>query len=89
MSTSTGDFEAPYCVAIVAMGPSHAEYVSNCLSGSSRFAVADETWAINAMGNVIEHDRLICMDALPYFAKAARELTPAPARPTKTVLSCR
>lgn len=77
MSTSTGDFEAPYTVALVAMGPSHAEYVSNCLSGSSRFAVADETWAINAMGNVIEHDRLVCMDALPYFAKAARELNPS------------
>lgn len=77
MSTSTGDHEKPYCVAIVAMGPSHAEYVAECLNKSSRFAVADETWAINAMGGVINHDRLICMDALPYFAKAARSQNPA------------
>jgi hypothetical protein len=77
MSTSTGDNGKPYCVAIVAMGPSHAEYVSECLNKSSRWAVADETWAINAMGGVIGHDRLICMDALPYFAKAARDKNPA------------
>ncbi len=77
MSTSTGDNEAPYTVAIVAMGPSHRDYLDECLNQSSRRAVADETWAINAMGGVIQHDRLICMDALPYFAKAARELNPA------------
>lgn len=77
MSTSTGDNEKPYCVAIVAMGPSHAEYVAECVAKSSRFAIADETWAINAMGGVINHDRLICMDSLPYFAKAARSENPS------------
>lgn len=69
MTTSTGDNGAPYTVAIVAMGPSYKDYLSECLAHSSRWMVADETWAINAMGGVIQHDRLICMDALPYFSK--------------------
>lgn len=73
MTTSTGDRETPYTVAIVAMGPSRNDYLSECVGAQSRFGVADETWAINAMAGVIEHDRAIIMDALPYFAKAARE----------------
>ncbi len=77
MTTSTGDHESPYTVAIVAMGPSHADYMRECTARSGRGRVADETWAINAMGGIIQHDRLICMDALPYFAKAAREENPA------------
>lgn len=71
--TSTGDKATPYTVALVAMGPSHAEYLIDCITGASRFAVADETWAINAMAGVIEHDRAIIMDALPYFEKFGRE----------------
>jgi hypothetical protein len=51
--------------------------MNDCIAKSSRHAVADETWAINAMGGVIQHDRLFCMDALPYFAKAGREANPA------------
>lgn len=70
--TSSGDGEAPYTVAIVAMGPSKADYLTECTSQSGRFRVADETWAINAMAGIILHDRAIIMDALPYFAKAAR-----------------
>jgi hypothetical protein len=77
MTTSTGDNGAPYVVAIVAMGPSHADYVRECISKSSRRGVADETWAINAMAGIIEHDRAIIMDDLPYFAKAAREANPS------------
>lgn len=71
MTTSTGDNEAPYTVAIVAMGPSNRDYLDACLKQSSRFRVADETWAINAMAGCIQHDRAIIMDALPYFAKVA------------------
>lgn len=71
--TSTADQEAPYTVAIVAMGNSHRDYLDECIRGCSARAVADETWAINAMGGLISHDRLIIMDALPYFAKASRE----------------
>jgi len=72
-TTSTGDNAAPYSVAIVAMGPSHAEYIQECVRCAGRQGVADETWAINAMAGIIEHDRAIIMDALPYFEKAGRE----------------
>lgn len=74
MTTSTGDQEAPYTVAIVAMGPSRNDYLEECVHGSGRFSVADETWAINAMAGAIQHDRAIIMDAIPYFSKVAREV---------------
>jgi len=73
MITATNDNHAPYTVAIVAMGPSHKDYLEHCLQQSSRFAVADETWAINAMAGIIDNDLAIIMDDLRYFAKAARE----------------
>jgi len=76
MSTSTDDNRAPYTVAIVAMGPSHVDYLNECIGAKGRKGVADETWAINAMAGIIEHDRAIMMDELPYFEKAARELNP-------------
>ena len=77
MTTSTNDSNKPYTVAIVAMGPSYKDYIADCIKKSGRFQVADETWAINAMGGIIEHDRLFVMDDLPYFAKAARTENPA------------
>lgn len=70
--TSTNDKAAPYTVAIVAMGPSHTDYLAECITFAGRFGVADETWAINAMGGIIEHDVVIIMDALPYFAQLGR-----------------
>jgi len=73
MTTSTGDGGVPYTVAIVAMGPSRNDYINECISKSSRFQVADETWAINAMGSIIQHDRLFVMDDLPYFHKVSKE----------------
>lgn len=72
MNTATSDNNKPYVVAIVAMGPSHREYLDACLAKSSRFAVADETWAINAMAGVIDNDLAVIMDDLRYFTKAAR-----------------
>lgn len=72
MTTSTGDAAAPYTVAIVAMGPSKSDYIEACVKKSSRFEVADETWAINAMAGCIVHDRAIIMDALPYFEMVGR-----------------
>jgi hypothetical protein len=77
MTTSTGDNGAPYTVAIVAMGPSYLDYLKECTAKSGRFQVADETWAVNAMGGIIQHDRLFMMDALPYFAKVAKKDNPA------------
>lgn len=76
MSTSTGDNEKPYTVAIVAMGPSHRDYLDECIAGTGRKSVADETWCINAMAGIIEHDRAFIMDALPYFEKASRDENP-------------
>lgn len=73
MITSTGDNEAPYTVALVAMGPSKSDYITECCNVSSRFEVADETWAINGMAGCIQHDRAIIMDALPYFEKVGKE----------------
>jgi hypothetical protein len=71
--TSTNDGNRPRTVAIVAMGPSHADYMRECIAASGRFRVADETWAVNAMAGVIDHDRAIIMDDLEYFERAARE----------------
>lgn len=72
MNTATNDRGVPYVVAIVAMGPSHRDYMSECIQKSSRWRVADETWAINAMAGIIEHDRSFIMDDLRYFQKQAR-----------------
>jgi hypothetical protein len=77
MTTSTNDNGVPYTVAIVAMGPSRSDYIAECISKSSRFQVADETWAINAMGSIIQHDRLFVMDDLPYFHKVSKETNKA------------
>jgi hypothetical protein len=72
-ATSTNDHHVPRCVAIVAMGPSREDYLADCLARSGRFQVADETWAINAMAGVIDHDRAFIMDDPAYFSRAARE----------------
>jgi hypothetical protein len=72
MNTATNDRGVPYVVAIVAMGPSRADYVRECVEKSSRWGVADETWAINAMAGIIDHDRAFVMDDLRYFQKQAR-----------------
>lgn len=49
-------------VAIVAMGASAAQYVQLASNLGTRLRVADETWAINCMGGVIDHDLLFHMD---------------------------
>lgn len=54
----------PESVAIVAMGPSKRDFIDRAtgLGGCSR--VAAEVWCINAMGNIIAHDRCFAMDDL-------------------------
>lgn len=52
----------PKSIAIVAMGMSAATYLRLCAKAGDRKRVADETWAINSMGGVIEHDLLFHMD---------------------------
>jgi SAM-dependent methyltransferase len=56
----------PKSVAIVAMGPSVGAYISlsSVYGGCQR--LAEEIWAINAMGNTITHDRVFAMDD-PYI----------------------
>ena len=49
-------------VAIVAMGPSHRSYTGLASIYGDRCRLVDETWAINAMGTVIQHDLLFHMD---------------------------
>ena len=49
-------------VAIVAMGQSARTYTQMCATRGNRYLVADETWAINSMGGVIQHDLLFHMD---------------------------
>lgn len=51
-------------VAIVAMGQSSRSYLQLCVTRGDRRLVADETWAINSMGGVIQHDLLFHMDDL-------------------------
>lgn len=58
------DSEVPESVAIVAMGDSKAAYLSACSKLGARKRFADEVWAINAMGGVIQHDRVFVMDDL-------------------------
>ncbi|MCW5697388.1 MAG: hypothetical protein KIS96_11740 [Bauldia sp.] len=76
-------------VAIVAMGATHKQYLEAvAAAGGDRRRVADETWAINAMGDRIEHDRLFHMDDVavqearapnnPYIAGLVRMLKKHP-----------
>jgi hypothetical protein len=61
--------ETPNSVAIVGLGRSHQDYIFECAAHGSRKAVADETWAINAMTNIIQWDLAIAMDhpELPFI----------------------
>ena len=63
-------------VAIVAMGASHSDYTGEASMANSRYQVADEIWAINAMGDVIKHDRLFIMDDLRVFVKRMADTKP-------------
>ena len=52
----------PKSVAIVAMGASAQMYLAVAAQRGGRHEVAENTWAINGMGGVIEHDLLFHMD---------------------------
>ncbi|POP53068.1 hypothetical protein [Zhongshania marina] len=49
-------------VAIVGMGASHRSYTGLAASLGGCHRLADQVWAINSMGGVIEHDLLFAMD---------------------------
>jgi hypothetical protein len=67
---------SPDSVAIVGLGASHRDYISECGITGSRWKVADEVWAINAMANIIDWDRAFAMDhpELPLIKKYIDEL---------------
>lgn len=54
----------PEHVAIVGLGPSAKEYFELVKRLGGRKALADETWAINGLGDVIACDRIFHMDDL-------------------------
>lgn len=63
----------PKSVAIVAMGASSFTYLKLAAKSGGRQRVADEIWAINSMGNIIQHDKLFAMDDLKLQEARARE----------------
>jgi hypothetical protein len=54
------------------MGKSFGTYVLHCARRGDRRLLADETWAIVAMGGVIQHDRLFLMDDIPHILAPLR-----------------
>jgi SAM-dependent methyltransferase len=54
--------QAPDHVSIVGLGPSSAQYVDICKRLGGRHRYCDETWGINALGDVIACDRIFHMD---------------------------
>ena len=56
------DPNLPDSVAIVAMGISSIDYLQRSARHGGRDIMADEVWAINAMGGIIYHDRLFACD---------------------------
>lgn len=59
----------PKSVAIVGMGNSCKTYVLHCAQKGSYKKSFDETWAINAMAGVIQHDRALVMDDIESILK--------------------
>lgn len=53
---------APDHVAIVGLGPSSEEYFKLVKQMGGRHALADEVWAVNALGDVLACDRIFHMD---------------------------
>lgn len=72
MSDARFERPRPHSVAIVAMGASSKDYINIAAQSGGRLAIADETWAINAMGNIIAHDRLFAMDDMSELVHDAR-----------------
>lgn len=64
---------SPEHVAILGLGPSVAQFVEVTKRLGGRSALCDEVWAINALGDVIQCDRIFHMDDLKIQeARAAR-----------------
>jgi hypothetical protein len=57
-----GEKPRPRHVAIVGLGPSAAQYLHICRGLGGRHRYCDETWTINALGDVFACDRVFHMD---------------------------
>ncbi len=56
----------PKRVALLGAGPSLAHYLEVCKRHGGRHAVFDEVWCINALGDVLQCDRVFFMDDVRY-----------------------
>lgn len=54
--------QAPEHVAILGLGPSLDQYTNICKRLGGRHKYCDETWAINALGSIIQCDKIFHMD---------------------------
>lgn len=54
--------KTPHHVAIVGLGPSSAQYVDIVKRLGGRHQLCEETWCINALGDVLACDRIFHMD---------------------------
>jgi hypothetical protein len=52
----------PRHVVIIGLGPSASSYMDMIKTLGNRHKFADEVWAINAMADIIQHDRVFHMD---------------------------
>lgn len=61
-SGTTAEAAAPGHVVILGLGPSLLRYVDHVMRRGGRTSFADEIWAINALGDVVQCDRIFHMD---------------------------
>lgn len=59
-------------VALVAMGNSRNDYSMLASMLGGRHAVAQETWAVNAIAGWVQHDRAFVLDS-PYISPSTKE----------------
>ena len=52
----------PETVALVAMGASRSDFISEAMKAGGTTGIADEVWVINKLGDVLKHDLCFRMD---------------------------
>jgi len=56
--------ETPKVVSLVALGASKIDFLNETMTTGNKRGVADEVWAINKLGVILDHDMLFRMDDL-------------------------
>lgn len=54
----------PEVVALIAMGTSRMNYIAQAMKAGGPLGIADETWVVNKLGSVYQHDLVFRMDDL-------------------------